>query len=404
MRTAARIAPLAFALASCGDTSADNGWTMSVDTLPGGTIEVVNSPPAAETGPTWMLEEELRIGSVDDPGPATFGQIKAIVVDDSGRIAVLESQSQQVRIFAPEGTHLVTYGGKGAGPGEFENALGIMQTSDGLLYVPDERNARMSVIDPDSGFITSYPLTLYRWGFIWSGAMRDDDHVLVPSMVLDTRRDLLRVYAPDMTQVDTVLLAEDPPTDPDDPPGSFAWQAPGGMPRGFAPVPFYPRGAFHLDRTGEVWTTFAGDPSYRIARSTPGGDTTLIISTPRPPIPVTESERDLAMDAILEGLSRFGVRSLDASKIPNVKPAVLSLFNDDGGRLWVRTSSPDSLRRYDIYERDGGFVGTAATALDIVSWFEPVVRGDRFYALVTNELDVPFIVRARMIEPSRDDR
>lgn len=168
-------------------------------------------------------------------------------------------------------------------------------------------------------------------------------------------------------------------------------------------VPFYPRSSFLLDQTGEIWSAFAGDPSYRIARWTPGGDTTLIISTPRPPIPVTESERDLAMDAILEGLSRFGVRSLDASKIPNVRPAVLSLFTDDDGRLWVHTGSPDSLRRYDIYERDGGFVGTAATSLDIVSWLEPVVRGDRFYALVTDELDVTFIVRARIVKPSRDD-
>jgi hypothetical protein len=176
------------------------------------------------------------------------------------------------------------------------------------------------------------------------------------------------------------------------------------MPRGSTVVPYYPRGGFHLDRTGEAWSAFAGDPSYRIARWTPGGDTTLIISTPRPPLAVTEAERDSAVDAILEGLSRYGVRTLDASKIPNVKPAVLSLFNDDGGRLWVHTSSPDSLRRYDIYERDGGFVGTAATSLDIVSWLEPVVRGDRFYALVTDELDVPFIVRARMVKPSRDDR
>jgi hypothetical protein len=73
-------------------------------------------------------------------------------------------------------------------------------------------------------------------------------------------------------------------------------------------------------------------------------------------------------------------------------------------RLWVHTSSPDSLRRYDIYDRDGRFAGSVATSLDIVSWLRPVVRGDRFYAVVTGKLDIPYVVRARMAEPLRDER
>lgn len=155
--------------AACADSRAGSGWTSTVDTLPNGTVHVVNMPPPSDDSPPWRLEEELRIGSVDGGGPTTFGELKALVVDFAGRIIVLESQAQEVRIFGRDGRHLATFGGKGGGPGEFENALGLMQTSDGLLYVPDQRNARKSVLSADSGFLRSYPLTLLRWGYVWDG-------------------------------------------------------------------------------------------------------------------------------------------------------------------------------------------------------------------------------------------
>lgn len=387
----------AAALAGCGGDERTSGWSTRVDSLPGGGLSVVNTPPAQER-PAWILDEELRIGSVDEAGPASFGQIKGLTVDDEGRIAVLDAQSQEIRLFAPDGSHIATYGGRGGGPGEFQNAFGLMQTSDGLLYVPDQQNARMSVLHPDSGFITSYPLTLYRWGFVWDGAMRDDDHIIVPSMVLETRRSLLRIYAPDMTQVDSVLLPEERAMDQADPPGAFAWEAPGGMPRGFATVPFYAGGVTYLDRGGDIWSTRAGDTSYRLARWTPDGDTSLTILTERPNIPVSAAERDSALSAVLESLSRFGVKTLDASKVPAVKPPVLTLFTDDRDRLWVQTSSPDSLLRYDIYTPDGRFAGSLATHLKTWRWVRPVVKGDHVYAVVIDDLDVQYVVRARFVD------
>lgn len=390
---------IAFVLAACQSDAAQQ-WATTTDTTPSGIVMVMNSPQR-DAAPTWLLEEQVRIGSTNETGPALFGLVKDLLVLDDGRIVVLDAQAQEIRIFRHDGTHQVTYGGKGGGPGEFENALGMMRTRGGLIYVPDEGNARMTVLHPDRGFVTSYPLKLYRYGFVWHGTMRQDDYMLVPSMSLETRRDLIRIYRPDMVQTDSVLLPERAPVDQKDPPGAFAWQAPGGMPRGFTQVPFYPAGNFLMDRTGEVWSTAGGDPSYRIALSTLQGDTSLIIQTRRDAVPVAGSERDSAMQGILESLSRYGVRRLDASKIPAVKPAVLSLFTDDRGRLWVRTSSPDSLARFDVYERTGSLVGTLATPHKFVRWVRPVVRGDQFYAVVTDELDVPYVIRAR-IAPAAD--
>ncbi|MCJ7627212.1 MAG: hypothetical protein MUO50_02375, partial [Longimicrobiales bacterium] len=130
---------------SCGRPDGERRWTTAIDTLPTGQIHVVNSPPVDDPGPTWILLEDLRIGSVDEPGPSSFAVLKGLVVTDTGRIVVLDAQSQELRVFGPSGAHLATFGGKGGGPGELEAAWGLMLSPDEKLWVPDQRNARMSI-------------------------------------------------------------------------------------------------------------------------------------------------------------------------------------------------------------------------------------------------------------------
>lgn len=384
----------------CGADDTAHAWTATRDTLPGGIARVINVPPDAQIEPTWQIEEELRIGIREGGGAAQFGQIKGIAVLSDGQIAVLDAQAREVRLFDPDGSHLATYGRAGQGPGELEAPWGLMRSSDDRLWVPDHRNDRMTVYDPGAGFVASYPLPVLRYGFIWSGAMLEDGRIVKPSMTLaPERRELLRIYGPDMALADSILLPEpDRETvDPEDPPSSFYWEAPGGMPRGYMGVPFYPHGGSVFDPSGHVWSSGRGDAAYRIARGTLRGDTTLVIETRRPPVPVPESVRDSAIDAIRTALRERGAAgNQDWSKIPTVKPAVEHMFVADDGRLWVRTPSADSRVTFDVYERDGRHAGTAVTTLPLYPWISPVVRGDAFWAVVTDEYDVQYVVRGRL--------
>ncbi len=396
-------APLAAALAAlatgCGGEADAPDWTVRVDTLPSGAVHVLNVPPEEGVRPTWVLEEELRIGAVDGAGPGTFAEVKGLAVLADGRIAVLDAQARELRIFGPDGAHLATHGRKGAGPGELEEGFGLMLGPDGDLWVPDHRNLRMSVYDPDDGFQRSYRWEQMSYGYVWRGVMTDDGRILRPSILLDDsgRRNVIRVYDREMNLVDTLPLPPSPDWDPKDPPGAFYWEAAGGLPRGYIPVPFYPGGHALLDPRGEIWSAEGGDPSYRIKRWTPGGDTTLVVETRRDLVPVTATERDSAIDAIRRRLEERGAADADWSKIPETKPPVLSMFVAEDGRLWVRTPSGGERRMYDIYERNGRRAGTAVTSLDIVDPVRPIVRRDRVWAVVTDELDVPYVVRARLV-------
>ena len=131
------------------------GGVTTRETLPSGIEQVTNVLPD-NPSPTWTLIEELRVGSVDGDGPDTFGELRGLVVLPDGGFAVLDSQAQEVRVFAADGSHRATYGGKGEGPGELRDAHGLMLDPQGRLWVTDPANDRMSVFDPDTGFLDSF--------------------------------------------------------------------------------------------------------------------------------------------------------------------------------------------------------------------------------------------------------
>ena len=51
-----------------------------------------------------------------------------------------------------------------------------------------------------------------------------------------------------------------------------------------------------------------------------------------------------------------------------------------------------------MLSNDGSYLGTVtAGSLNVYRWLPPVVVGDTFLAVVSDELDVPYVVRARIV-------
>ena len=386
------------ALAGCGDVASRSNWTTVRDTLPSGAVRVTNIP-AANVTPMWTLVEELRVGSVDGDGPDGFGYLKGLVVLDGGGFAVLDSEVQELRVFGPDGAYVATHGRKGQGPGEFVDANGLMLGPNGRIWVPDARNGRMSIFDPKDGFIESFRFVDGNFGWVWNGAMVDGSRIYRPSS--DGNREQIRIYDLTMTRIDSLPLSADRPEDEEyDParePSAFYQETDGGyMMYG---IPFFPAEVRYIDTRGALWSTGAGDPEYRIARWDPGGDTTLLVETRRPAVPVPAVERDSVIDGMREMLSNMGVgRQWDWSRIPNVKPAVEAIFQSAEGNLWVRTPSGGEGALFDVYSGDGAYLGTAGLepGLDLFDRVAPVVRGDTVWLIATDELDVQYVVRGRI--------
>ena len=377
------------ALSACREPGAVNDRVVVRDTLPSGVARVINTPPPRDS-PTWTLVEEIRVGTAEAGGPESFGELKGLAALGGGGFAVLESQAQELRVFSADGGHLATHGRAGEGPGEFIGANGVMLDPSGRIWVPDSYAARMSVFDPEDGFVQSFPFTSWVRGWVWTGAMTADGRVLKHST------STLRVFDSTMTELPSLTLPPRAKGVGDEDPSIFLVELGDGWE--VRRVPYYPGGATAFDPSGAMWSAAFGDPSHRVYKWMPGGDTLLVVETRRPPLSVTRAERDSVVADVRAWFRERGEDTeADWSRIPDVKPAVLGLFTSAEGNLWVQTSSPGGGVAYDVLAPDGAHLGSTAPApLRIPYWLTPVVRGDHFHAIVTDELDVPYVVRARI--------
>jgi hypothetical protein len=96
----------------------------------------------AQDRPEWQVRLDIRIGTVEGPGP-TFGQIAGMAVTPEGTVLVIDAQARQVLEFDSLGNLVRRFGAAGQGPGEFWSPayVGLLQ---GLVWVTDESQRRVT--------------------------------------------------------------------------------------------------------------------------------------------------------------------------------------------------------------------------------------------------------------------
>ncbi len=389
-------------LAGCSGGDQGDGMTTATETLTDGATLVRHTPPADGVPVTWRLEEELRIGTVGDGGPAEFGRVAGVAVGDDGRIAVLDAQAQEIRVFDADGRHLRTLGRKGGGPGEMEAANVMVAGPDGLLRVLDAGNNRISFFDPGTGFVRSHQYTpIYRsWTF--DGVLADDGILWAVHWIPATGPDqpgrtAYVGYDSVGVPVDT-LPHPDAARDADNDPGAWVVERDGRRMASIT-IPYYPRQRYTLDSALRSWTTIEGDPAYRIERRDRDGQRDLVVEMGREPPPADRA----AVDSMVSSMEESFGTTFDRSRIPDIAPAIGELFMDDDRRLWVLAhDGADSTRTFDAYDDLGAWLGTARTDLALTMAPMPVIRGDHVWAVVSDELDVPYVVRARLVPVSEE--
>jgi len=394
-------------VSACGreNGGGGDGWTATVATVDG-VVHVVSTPPESGAQPTIVAEEVFRIGVVEGGGPTSFGHIRSIAVLPDGRFAVADAQAEEVRLFGNGGQHLRTFGGEGEGPGELKGMQGVY-VQEGTLRVAEQGNARLSVFNPDSGLVRTYPLSLHSYGFRgpWNAAVDSAGRTLVASAGQYGEGrfwNMVRVYDTAMTQLDSIPYHDyTDDVQRDEVPG--AWRvALGTNAWTWAQIPFYALPHEVLAPTGEFWSATGGHPQLEVTRWTPAGDTSLVFTSLRISERVTSVERDSAMSELLE---RFAERAasppdLDPSRVPATKPTAYGLSLDDRGRLWVRLTEPTvDTTDYDVFGRDGHHAETVRMPFRVDGWVPPVVRGDTVWAVVTDEMEVQYVVRAQLHSP-----
>jgi len=367
-------------------------WQGTVDTLPNGAILVSNPATGLwDSATAWHLREDLRIGAAEGEEYELFSWILSVGVDGWDRIYVLDRQALEIRVFDPDGRYVRTIGRPGAGPGEFRNAAGFDFDSQGRLWVVDFSNRRYSVFDTAGAFVTSYPRPIDVSPFPWRGGIVEGAALydVVHAGPRESRKELLVRFDSAAGYRDTVELPAFAREE-----FVFTGRTGRSTMSYVMQVPFTPLQHWQLDPRGSVWVGL----SDRLAmhRISLAGDTTLIVQGVYDPVPVTAAERDSAI-ATFDRLREMDGNA-DPSRVPEHKPAFQSFLVDDQGDLWFVRSLPAGRTGtvMDVFDGDGRYLGAVESDLRIERIPRPVVRRGAFYAVVKDEMTVPYVVRLRI--------
>lgn len=378
--------------AACGE-GGPRSARPQIDTLPDGRLRVTNRGPTWTPATAWRLEEDLRLGTIDAGRPEEqFAEIYAVLADGEGRIYVLESRAQEIRVFGPDGSFLRTIGGKGGGPGELSSAAGLNLGPDGRLWVYDT-GAGFHVFELDGTFVTRHRRLVRGVLYPWRGEFGPDGHlydwgISYPGMEAGgiAERAIYHPYriALDFQSLDTLPTFE------------FGRELSGRR-----QVPFAGVLSVYQDRAGTVW--FAHQREYLIRRRTLEGDTTLAFSIPASPAPVTEEERDEVLSAQADDPADLRV---PRDAIPELKPIVRRIFGDDAGHVYVvpELDGVPAGSVVDAFTTGGVYLGRMDVGVPErirLPLPAPYATRDHLYAVVTDELDVPYVSRFRIVRPER---
>lgn len=416
LRSLASLAALGLATTACasGEGGRPIDWQVTRDTV-GDTIIV-----RTEAGSVWgaaELVEEIRIGQFDGPDEYTFGEVAAIATGADGTLYVLDQQPPSLRAYSPDGTFLRQLAGEGEGPGELKQPdSGLAVLSDGRILVRDPATARISVFGADGEYetewrirgssFTSTPLYIDRSG---------NAYVQLFEFRLEGPRFSFVRYSPDGEPGDTIHV----PRGEDAPQLIARREGPDGRSQSSTSVPFWPDLATTLSLDGEM--VVGSSDTYSI--DVPQGGMVLRIQRAFDPVPVLGPERDNRRERTIHNMRRTEPGwSWDGPPIPDTKPAFRSISFDMDGRLWVSLHSraepipdkdiewpapddeaaPPPIRwreptRLDVFDTDGSYLGQLAAPQGFGMYPRPAITGDRVWALVRDELEVPYLVRYRIV-------
>lgn len=111
-----------------------------------------------DEGTAWTVAEqpELHIGEVEGDSAYLFAKVKGAIQLMDGTIVVADAGNHELRYYSHEGVFLLSTGGDGEGPGEFQGILWIDECVSNTVHVYDFVLDRVSIFSLNGELIESF--------------------------------------------------------------------------------------------------------------------------------------------------------------------------------------------------------------------------------------------------------
>lgn len=374
----ARLIAATLSIVACGACGSTDSESVRADSSrrgfaePGAMLDTLSSAPV------------VSIGGADVTGPAQFAGVSSVWVAGDGAVWVADTQSQEIRVFGPDGAHRMTLGGRGDGPGEFQQVR-LVRTPD-----PDV----LAAIDGRAGRVTTYAasgeiLGIDRWvaqtlvrplGIGESGEVIGATEPGIPISSFDdgTYQDSMRVLAWNDLEGSPDTIARAPGL-------KFAMAMdlarrmpltahPGISVRGADLLVAHPH-RFRIDviRAGSVV------------------DSIGVVRAPRPVYrAIVDEAADFRREHFSERAATASISLLDHPDLPDTLPGYDKIVVTGDGGVWARPWRVDRYATaiWDRFDRSGEFLGRVVTPPD----FElHAVAGDRVTGVRRDEFGVEYL-------------
>ncbi len=378
------------------------------------------SPPDPPVG---SIEQDIRIGSLNEPGYA-FSEVKALEVAPDGSMYSLHPQEALIRLWSSAGDAIGTIGRRGGGPGEFDTPKTIGWRGDSLWVFDSSLSSRISFFDESGTYLGALTPALdigtaeqaadgifppRPAGLLGDGTV----HGVTPAFSRDVSEGRLTSIAhvrmkPDGSTIDTILTI---PVGP---------EAVLGIARGggtlFSTQPFRDGVLSTLTSNGRAFlilerpSSRSGDQGeFRLTRIELDGDTAYSRSYPYEPTPLPTDTVESYISALAERLQgsvgqRSGMATAkwvglirEAVYTPEFYPPVSQLVAGRDGTIWLaRSPATESSTEWLVLDKDGKPIGTVEIpgAMTLM-----VADRSMIWGIERDEFDVDYIVRYRISFP-----
>lgn len=342
-----------------------------------------------ESAPTWTVDTVAPLTSDGAETVKVFQDLTDVLRLADGRLAAADGFGARILIFDEKGGLLEEWGGKGAGPGEFQHASWLGRCGTSGLYVVDLPLSRLTVYQPtgevaevvrlqppDGAGLRRAPACSEAGDIALLGPLvQPRDRPVGPFRPLVTLS--MRADGDDEFHEVTEVRGSD----------SYRWEDQMGPLGDFARRPVF-------DLADGSLFVATGD-AFEIAEYDASGELqSLIVVSDIERFPITNRDLErVRREQLASTPERFRDRleeTLTSMEWPEYHPVLTALVSDSEGCLWVRHHRPDrSLATWRVLTRSGDPVGVVQLADDFTL---TQVTDRELVGYAEDELDVGRIV------------
>ena len=278
--------PLAL-LVACGDAG-DGSATGAAGTLDGPDV-IVNA----------VTEEVFTVGSVVGDTWDTFGTVSSVHFDAQANLHIFDSQLDHILVVGPDGSLVRTVGGRGEGPGEFDNVTTAIIGRDGSYTVMGF--TQIDLLEPNGEFVRRITMDPMTTGMVSADRALPDGRLVATQIVrfgqdeqLEETGRPIHLFPLDGTEPELLYTAWELPEEDEDGTSLEGSTSTGMLMRMSAGRAFEPRLDIDVLTDGRV--ALIDSIGYRVKLVGLGGSVTGTIERPIAPLPVDgaimEAERE----------------------------------------------------------------------------------------------------------------